>query len=409
LFANATKTSLESPVRATKSLVFSYSSRVELASLFEEFRLMCNDAIRVAVQKKPANRFELITAAYAILKQYGLHSHYILSACEVAYSAYRNKNRKSTPYVRRAFLKLDVQSYQLNHLLLRIPTTPRTFIFLSLQGSEHHLAYDDLNLKRGSVTVTPDCAVIVFSKEVELFRPAGSMGIDVNERNVTASATDGWTRRFDELGEAVEIKERYKEIRASISRSTRGDRRVAKNLLSKYGGREKRRTGPLLHKVTSQLVGYAREHQLGIKMEKLKGIRKLYRRGNSQSKSFRGRMNSWVFRETQRQIDYKSRWDGVPTWYVNPQGTSRNCPDCGPRVVPLADRKLYCPKCDKTWDRDDLASKNLMACAVPQDRPSRGSDEGEPRRQEDAGNLPSGWREGSHGGCFQPTSSQNRF
>jgi len=399
LFANATKSCLESPVKATKSLVFRYSSSVELASLFEEFRLMCNDAIRIAVQKKPTNRFELITAAYATLKQYGLHTHYILSACEVAYSAYRNKNRKSTPYVRRAFLKLDKQSYQLNHLLLRIPTTPRTFIFLTLQGSEHHLAYiDDPNLKRGSVTVTPDCVVVVFSKEVELLRSTGYMGIDVNERNVMASATDGWTRRFDELGETVEIKERYKEIRASISRSTRGDRRVAKNLLSKYGGREERRTGSLLHKVTSQLVGYAREHQLGIKMEKLKGIRKLYRRGNGQCRSFRGRMNSWVFRETQRQIDYKSRWDGVPTWYVNPRGTSRNCPDCGSRVVPLADRKLYCEKCDKTWDRDDLASKNLMACAVPQDRPSRGSDEGEPRRQEDAGNPSSRWREGNHDG-----------
>jgi len=130
----------------TKSLVFGYSSSIELLSLFEDFRLMCNDAIRVAVQRNPRNRFELIEAAYVMLRQFGLHTHYVLAACEVAFSAYRNKNRKSIPYVNRAFLKLDNQSYHLSHLLLRIPTRPRNFIFLRLQGS-----------KQGSKLDCPKC------------------------------------------------------------------------------------------------------------------------------------------------------------------------------------------------------------------------------------------------------------
>ena len=358
---------------------------------------MCNDAIRIAVQEKPTNRFNLIEVAYARLKQYCLHTHYILSACEVAYSVYKNPKRKATPYIRRIFLKLDSQSYQLNHLLLRIPTKPRDFIFLALQGSKHHMSYiDDDGLKRGSVTSTPDSVTIAFSKVTEPVKPDGFMGIDLNERNVTASATDGLTRRFDELGEVVEIKERYREIRASISQTTRGDRRVAKKLLSKCGRREKRRIDSRLHNVTSWLVSYAEEHRIGIKMEKLRGIRKLYRKANGQSRFFRGRMNTWVFGETQRQIDYKARWGGIPTYFVNPQGTSQKCPDCGSRVVPLADRKLYCPTCDKTWERDVLGSRNIMACVVPQARPSRGSDEGE--RGDDGSNPQSRWREGRHGG-----------
>jgi putative transposase len=194
----------------------------------------------------------------------------------------------------------------------------------------------------------------------------------------------------------VELKQRYKEIRASIAQRTAGDRRTAKKLLSKYGSREKDRTTSRLHKATSQVVRYAEEHKLGIKMEKLAGIRRLYRKGNRQGKSFRGRMNSWVFGETQRQVVCKSKWDGVPTWYVNPRGTSRNCPDCGSRVAPLADRKLYCVKCDITWDRDVLASRNIMACAVPQARPSRGSGEGE--RDGDGPSPPSRCREGRPGG-----------
>ena len=95
---------------------------------------MCNDAVGIAARGKPRNRFELIALAYTRLKEYGLHTHYILSACEVAFSAYRNKKRKSIPHIEKVFLKLDNQSYQLNHLLLRIPTTPRSFVFLTLNG-----------------------------------------------------------------------------------------------------------------------------------------------------------------------------------------------------------------------------------------------------------------------------------
>jgi len=353
---------------------------------------MCNEAIAVAIKQGPRTRFKLIEFAYSRLKSYGLHTNYIHSACEVAFSVYRNKMRKSTPHFKRAFLKLDNQSYRLNHLLLRVPTAPRKFIFLTLKGSDYQLAFlDNQTLKRGSVTITPELVIIAFSKEVEAFESVGFIGIDINERNLTVSATDGWSRRFEELGEVVEIKERYREIRASIARKTRGDRRIARRLLSRVGERETNRTAQRLHKVTRQIICYAKEHELGVKLERLTSIRKLYRRGNGQTKLSRGRMNAWVFGETQRQVRYKAKWDGVPLWYVNPRGTSSYCL-CGSRVVPLADRKLYCPKCDREWDRDDLASKNIMACAVPQARPSRGSCEVE--RGDDGFNPPSRWKEG---------------
>ncbi len=57
---------------------------------------MCNDAIHIALKEKPKNRLKLIESAYFRLKEYGLHSHYILSACEIAYSVYKNKNRKKS-------------------------------------------------------------------------------------------------------------------------------------------------------------------------------------------------------------------------------------------------------------------------------------------------------------------------
>src|SRR5438876_11702094 len=98
-------------MRTVKAIQFRYVASDELASLFEDFRLMCNDAIRIAIKGKPRSRFTLIEMAYPRL-EYGLHTHYILSACEVAYSVYRNnRDRRSQPYIGRAFLKLDKQSY----------------------------------------------------------------------------------------------------------------------------------------------------------------------------------------------------------------------------------------------------------------------------------------------------------
>ena len=372
-------------VRPVKAIQFRYAASDDLASLFEDFRLMCNDAIRIALKEKPRSRFTLIEVAYPRLKEYGLHTHYILSACEVAYSVYRNKGRKSHPYIERAFLKLDNQSYSLNHLLLRIPTTPRHFVYLTLQGSNYHLSFiDDPTLKRGSITLTGRAVSIAFWKEISEMETQGEVGVDLNERNVTASDTSG-TTVFD-TSDVAELKERYRAIRARVGRRTRRDNRISQRLYAKYGTREKNRTTQALHQVSKAIVAQAKERKLGIVMEKLKGIRKLYRRGNGQGPSFRGRMNSWTFRELQRQVDYKARWEAIRVGYVNPRGTSSKCPNCDSPLIELEGRRVMCPSCGQSGDRDVVASRNIMAASVRAVRPSKGSREGEPRRQEKASN-----------------------
>lgn len=360
--------------------------------------MMCNDAIRIAIEQRPRSRFKLIQLAYPRLKEYGLHTHYILTACEVAYSTYRNKNRKTNPHIRKAFLKLDGQSCVLNHLLLRIPRKPRQFIFLTLRGSDYHTSFiEGPSLRRGSITVTGRAVSIAFSKETAEVAPRGQIGVDVNERNITTSDILGNNKVYD-TSEVSEIRERYRDARARIGTKTGKDNRISQRLYEKYGRRERNRTVQRIHRVSKAVVQDAREREFGIVLEKLKGIRRLYRKGNGQGSSFRGRMNSWMFHEFQRQVVYKAAWLGVPVTYVNPRGSSSNCPDCGSCVAPRQKRKLYCVRCDKTWDRDDLASKNLTACAVPQVRPPGRSCEGEPRMQEDAGNPQSRWTEGRFDG-----------
>ncbi len=386
-------------MQSVKAVRFQYKPSKEILSLLKIFREMCNDAVRIAIDQDAHSRFDLIEKSYRHLKGYGLHTHYILSACEVAYSIYgrwRQNLPEATkqiavfpqfkkcgvlnellrrgvriPYVKRPFLKLDNQTYRLDYLLLRIPTEARRFVFIALNGSLYYRSFlGDKSLKRGSITITDSSVIITFSKEIVPIETVGRVGIDVNERNVTWSDTEGMTEQVD-VSEVPELKERYRQARAKIGQRTGRDRRTSQRLYVKYGRREKNRTIQRLHQVSRAIVNHAGSNRLVIVMEELKGIRKLYRRGNGQGRSYRGRMNSWTFREMQRQIEYKAAWDGIPVSYVSPRGTSRNCL-CGSRMEPLEERKMLCPRCSRLWDRDVIASRNIMAAPpVRAARPDR--------------------------------------
>ena len=268
-------------------------------------------------------------------------------------------------------MRLDNQSYRLNHLILRIPARPRHFIYLMLHASDYQLSFlSDLALKRGSITLTSDTVSVAFTKQTAQMDPRGQIGIDINERNVTWSDSAGRIER-DDTSEVAELKECYRGVRAKIAERTQKDRRVQRCLLSRHGKRERIRTLQRLYRVTKRIVKHAQVNRFGIVMEKLKGIRKLYRKGNGQRASYRGRMNSWTFHEFQRQVEYKALWAGIPVTYVNARGTSRKCPSCGSSLTRVEGRKLMCPSFRRTEDRDVIASKNIMAYAVLQARPSR--------------------------------------
>jgi len=108
---------------AVKAVQFKHSS--QLGNLLENFKSMVNEAIRVALEQKITSRFRLIKIVYEPFKRYGPHTHYTLSACEIACGIIRNRKRRKEPYVRRAFLKLDNQTFKIKNSVLKIPIKPR--------------------------------------------------------------------------------------------------------------------------------------------------------------------------------------------------------------------------------------------------------------------------------------------
>ena len=165
------------------------------------------------------------------------------------------------------------------------------------------------------------------------------------------------------LSKITETKAKYREV---ISHFKRNDDRIRCRICQKYGSKQREKVQQILHHASKMIVQQAKDRQYGIVMEKLTGIRKLYRQGNGQGSKYRFRLNSWSYAELQRQIEYKARWEGLPAIYVNPIGTSARCSICGSRMmrIPEENRKLKCASCGFTVDRDVNAARNILARAL---------------------------------------------
>ena len=208
-----------------------------------------------------------------------------------------------------------------------------------------------------SVTLTSNSLGITYSKETVEIKPEGYVGVDRNLDNVTIASTDKAVKTFD-LSKATGIKSTYRFVN---SRFKRNDTGIRTRVLSKYGEKQRNCVQPLLHNVSKRIVDQAKTRRYGIVMERLTGIRRLYQKGNGQSRNYRARMNSWSYGELQRQIEYKARWEGVKVIYVPARNTSKRCSVCGYKTLESTQRQLWCPHCGAILDRDENAARNIAA------------------------------------------------
>jgi putative transposase len=189
------------------------------------------------------------------------------------------------------------------------------------------------------------------------------VGIDRNLTNV-AAGNPGRVTLYD-VSKVVKIAENTRSIVRSFRRN---DARISKRLAGKYGERRQERIRQILNRVSKRIVTEAKENRQAIAFEDIRGIRKLYRKGNGQGRGFRGRMNSWPFQELKRQVEYKATWEGVPVITLTTEetrGTTMYCARCGERLQgPIRGdstryRQLWCRRCERWIDRDVTAVMNI--------------------------------------------------
>jgi len=336
----------------------------QIGNLLDNFRRMVNETIRIGLERNITSRFRLQKEVYPILRN-DLHTWYILTAVEKASAIlrhYRKTKRKTSniqkPYVEKPFLSVAKHAYKIIDGNLRLPIKPKQYFYIPL--NKHTLSVlSEPNLKLGSVTLTANTVSISFSKETAEIEPSGYIGIDRNLDNVTTASSNGEIKSYD-LSKTNRIKATYREVKSHFKRN---DTRIRGKIFRKYGKKQSDKVNQILHRVSKEIVDKAKAHSFGIAMENLKGIRKLYRKGNSQGKQYRAKMNSWSFYELQRQIEYKAKWVGIPVIYVPARNTSKKCSICGLNLMPEENRLLQC-SLHGTVDRDVNAAKNILARAL---------------------------------------------
>ena len=329
--------------------------------MMETFRTMVNHCIRIGLENNVSTLRKLSLLSYHSLSEYPIQSKYKLNAISQACGrlaqmkrSIRKGLRPKSPYVSRPYL-VSCYGFKINGMLLSIPIENRKFVNIILNDhTVEKLSEHDIESR--SFTLTPDSLSISVRKEVKQITPENVIGIDRNLRNVTIATKDGTVMyRTNKL---LSIKENTMHVVASFRRN---DRRVKNKIYMQKKNRRTRRVQQYLHKISKDIVERALQSKSMIVLEDIKGIRKLYRKGNGQGKKYRRKLNSWSFYELQRQIEYKSAWEGIPVRFVDPKRTSKLCPTCGERIQEdrLNRRKLLCSNCGRSMDRDVVASMNI--------------------------------------------------
>jgi putative transposase len=329
--------------------------------MMEIFKDMVNHCIRIGLENNCSTMKKLSQLTYHTLQDYQIQSKYKLTAISQAAGRLAQlkkdikKGRKvKSPYVSKPYL-VSCYGFKINGMLLSFPISNREFANILLNNHTTTIL-SDKTLQPRSFVITPTTLSITVRKNIQEIKPESVIGIDRNLRNITIS-TPQQTIMY-KTNKILSIKENMTHVKASFRRN---DRRVKNRFFAKIRGRQTRRVNQYLHKITKDIVERAKESRSAIILEELKGIRKLYRKGNGQGNKFRRKLNSWSFYEFQRQLQYKAAWGGIPVWFVDPKRTSQLCPVCGERLQEdrLYRRSLWCNNCRRVMNRDVVASMNI--------------------------------------------------
>lgn len=344
---------------AVKSIKQDYVFSNDITLLMETFKEMVNFCIKIGLQENISTLKKFSSLHYKDLSQFEIQSKYKLTAMSQAMGrlAQRKRDMKKgkilkSPYVSKPYL-VSCYGFKITGVLLSFPISNDDKFLVKL--NEYTMSQLE-DVEPRSFTITPNSISISVRREVVQIMPENVIGIDRNLRNVTISTDDGTV--MYKTNKLLSIKENTSHVLSSFKRF---DVRVKRHFQQRLGNRRTRRIQQRLHKISKDIIQRAKESKSMIVLEDLKGIRKLYRKGNGQGNKYRRKLNSWSFYELQRQITYKAEWEEIPVTFVDPKRTSPLCPICGGRLQEdrFHRRKLLCINCKKSMDRDVIASMNV--------------------------------------------------
>lgn len=240
---------------------------------------------------------------------------------------------------------------------LALPEDEDGYQYTYLRSDDWELTESTLTLCDGSVSL-----------HLGFRRPAVStegwtengtvLGVDLGIEQLAVTST----ARFFSGSELRHRHDQFERIRASLPRCAT---RSAHRTLTRIGGRERRHTTCILHRVANGIFEEALRYDCStIAIENLAGIRD--RLPNA------GWFHRWAFARLVTYVEYKARSEALAVVRVDPANTSRRCADC--EYVADENRpsrsQLECKNCGNRSHADYNAAKNIGFRAVRRDHQS---------------------------------------
>lgn len=181
------------------------------------------------------------------------------------------------------------------------------------------------------------------------------VGIDVG---LTTFATLSTDEKIDAPKPLAKALRRLRRLSRRLSRKQKGsqNRKKAQIRLARLYRRIRNIRRDFLHKFTTGLA----------KTKSVIIVEDLNVKGMMRNRKLARHIADAAWSEMKRQLSYKTVWYGsrlelVDRWYPS----SKLCSACGHKMdkMPLSVRTWACPECGTVHDRDENASKNLVALA----------------------------------------------
>jgi putative transposase len=181
-----------------------------------------------------------------------------------------------------------------------------------------------------------------------------TMGIDLGLKIPAVAVTEKGKTIFCGNGRQNKYtKRKHRSLRKKLGKLKK---QVA---INKLNNREQRWVADQDHKVSRQLVNFAKANNVStIRLEKLSGISQTARTSRKNEKN----LHTWSFYRLAQFIEYKATLAGIKVEYVDPRYTSQTCPVCGTRNK-ANDRKYKCA-CGFKKHRDMVGAINIISAPV---------------------------------------------
>ncbi|ERH04460.1 MAG: transposase, IS605 OrfB family, central region [Halorubrum sp. J07HR59] len=173
------------------------------------------------------------------------------------------------------------------------------------------------------------------------------LGVDLGIINIATTSTA-------HFASGRELRHQHREFERIRGNLQQTGTQSAHRTIQQMSGRESRYLRDQLHQTANQILEEALTHDCEyIAFENLKHIRERA----PPVKEF----HQWAHRQLVDLVEYKSEAEGISVEFVDPENTSRRCPECGhtSKGNRVRQAEFDCESCGATQNADYVGAKNV--------------------------------------------------